>query len=290
MDIGITDSLLKPEEEKFGRDKYKKMHEFGFSTLDFQLMDTDDVWYQLDDEQLKKKAAETRAWMEDGGMRVSQAHGPWTWPPTKDTTPEGRILRAAEMKKSMYITHLLGGENWVMHPIMPFGKEDIPLGRQQETWELNVAFLSELAVYAGEIGVTLCVENMPMHDFSIATPADILRLLRAVDHPNCKACLDTDHVAVYPDWTAADAVRLLGGELRAMHAHDNNGLQDYHDYPGRGITDWTAYAKALHESGYAGVFSLEAAPSRRLPDEEYEREMRRLASEVKAIITSGKSE
>lgn len=192
------------------------------------------------------------------------------------------------MKKSMFITHLLGGENWVMHPIMPFGKEDIPLGRQQETWELNVAFLSELAPYAESIGVTLCVENMPMHEFSLATPSDILTLIKAVDHPSCKACLDVGHVAVYPDLTAADSVRLLGRELRCMHAHDNNGKQDYHDYPGRGIIDWTAYSKALQEVGYTGVFSLEAAPPRSLPDADYEREMRALSATVESIIASGK--
>lgn len=89
MNIGITDSLLKPEKEKFGRDKYRKMHEFGFSTLDFQLMDTEDIWYQLDETDLKRMARETREWMEEGGMRVSQAtvRGPGRpskIPPPKD--------------------------------------------------------------------------------------------------------------------------------------------------------------------------------------------------------------
>ena len=64
------------------------------------------------------------------------------------------------MKKSIRAASILECKNWVIHPIMPFGVEDIDTGDAEKTWDMNVAFMKELLKTAKEYGVTICLENM----------------------------------------------------------------------------------------------------------------------------------
>ena len=121
--------------------------------------------------QTKKKLA------AEAGISIHQAHGPWRWPP-RDLTAEDRAERMEKMKRSIYIAHLLGCPNWIVHPIMPFGIEDLDTENAAKTWEMNVEFMTELLKTAKEYDVTICLENMPMTKFSMATPEKILEFVR----------------------------------------------------------------------------------------------------------------
>jgi len=102
---------------------------------------------------------------------------------------------------------------------------------------------------------------MPMLEFSLSKPSDILKLVKEIDDPNFKICLDTGHVAVFEELTAGNVVRELGKEIRVLHVHDSKFQFDLHLPPFFGKIDWGDFMKALSEIQYTGVFSLEVGVS-----------------------------
>ncbi len=267
MKIGITSGSLR----KYDENNYKKMAEVGFLYADFDLADTETEWYMADEAQLAAMVANEKQKMTDAGITLNQIHGPWRWPP-QDNTEEDRAERMEKMKKSIHIANLFGCRNWVIHPIMPNGTNDLDLGDDiiQNTWELNITFMRELLAYAKEQDVIICFENMPMPRFSIGSVADIMRVVREMNDDHFKVCLDTGHVNVFPGQTLYDAVKLIGSNLRVMHVHDNDGHGDQHKLPYFGTADWEGFGRALKEIGYTGVFSFETSPSWDMPDEVFD--------------------
>lgn len=273
MKIGISDYYYDPDSGLKPTERYRQFAQAGFSYVDFNTARTETPFYTTTEEELKELIGGIRAQIEDAGLRVWQVHGPWCWPPVKDATPEGRVVRAGEMKRSILIASLLGSKYWVVHPIMPFGIRDISEQKEAETWSINKEFMSELLAYAKELDVTICLENMPMRNFSMGRPEHILKFVREMDDDHFKICLDTGHVSYFPDLCVEKEVCDLAGQIRVLHVHDNGGEKDEHLYPGRGVIDWQGFAKALKQIGFDGVLSLETAPADGLLAQEYTREL-----------------
>lgn len=258
--IGIVANDCRQWEEE----RYKKLYEFGYRFVDFDLVDTNSKYYQCSEEELKAMLLKEKQLMEEAGIVPSQAHGPWRWPP-QDGTAEQREERMEKMKQSIRATALLGCKNWVIHPLMPYGIYDIGTGHEAETWSINKEFMQELLETAKEYGVTICFENMPMPQFSIGSPQQILEFVKEMDDEFFKICLDTGHVAVYPDGNPAEAARLMKDEIRVLHVHDNDGQNDCHWLPYFGVIDWQEFGEALREIDFQGVFSYEVEPPITIP-------------------------
>ena len=287
MKIGISFNPYNNEYARFGNEKFAKIAQHGFSAVDYNMADTDIEIYKLNDSELKKKMLEEKAAADLANIEISQVHGPWRWPP-QDSTAELRRERMAKMKRSIFATRLLGCKYWVVHPIMPYGVEEDSTENAQKTWELNIEFMSELLEYARSQNVTICLENMPMRRFSMATPTKVLEFIKVINDPYFKICLDTGHVAVFPDLSVSDSVRKLGTEIKVLHVHDNAGDRDAHMFPTKGIIDWKAFLDSLDEVGFDGVFSLETLPSAALDDKSFEAECIRLFNIAKSIIESSR--
>lgn len=270
---------------RFGLERFQAAARQGFEAVDYEMAPTEIALYALDDIQLQERMRADKEAAAKAHVIISQVHGPWRWPP-QDQTDEDRRERMEKMKKSILATRYLGCRHWVVHPIMPYGTDDLKSGHAEDTWRLNVEFMTELLAYAKAQDVIICLENMPMRDFSLATPAQILTFVRAMNDDHFKICLDTGHVAVFPGLSVGDAVRELGSEIRVMHVHDNMGNSDAHMVPGTGVIDWQDFARALHEIGYDGVFSLETAPSAELDDEAFEKECVKLHDIAVGILKS----
>lgn len=133
-----------------------------------------------------------------------------------------------KMKRSILFTSILGCKHWVIHPIMPYGIQEKDTKDAEKTWELNIEFMSRLLEYAKEQDIVICLENMPMPQFSIATPAKILEFVKTMNDDHFKICLDTGHVAVFSELSIADEVLRLGDNIKAIHIHDNMGDGDTH--------------------------------------------------------------
>ena len=283
MKIGIMLDPNVPRFGRFGDDKFNKMREYGFEAADYTMKDTNGGIYLLGDTELKEFMESEKNAALAAGIEISQVHGPWRWP-AQDHSEEIRRERLEHMKRSIFATSLLGCKHWVVHPLMPLGVEDLGTKDSQITFNINFEFMSELAAYGERVGVVVCLENMPMKNFSLATPCQIYDFVKAVDSEYFKACLDTGHANMFCEMSPADAVRKLGPYLKVLHVHDNFKDRDAHAWPTKGDIDWADFMKALKEIDYKGTFSLETAPPGYLKDEEFESECKRLLSTVRSIM------
>lgn len=268
---------------RYGEDKFRKIKQHGYDAVDYNISDTDCELYSMGETELEEKMKKEAESAREAGIVISQVHGPWRYPP-QDATEEDRAERLEKMQKCARMTALLGCKYLVIHPIMPYGTHDLELGRAQETRALNEQFFRALVDYAKQYGITVCMENMPMLQFSLATPKQVLEFVQNFDDENLKICLDTGHVAVFPGESAGDAVRELGEYIKVLHIHDNKGDRDAHLHPTEGIVDWADFFRALDEINFDGVLSLETFPSADLDDERFEEEGLRLNRLLKQLI------
>ena len=286
MKIGIrADTLDVGSYGRWGELTYKKLRELGFECSDYNMMSTETVIYEAEEKETEKILAHEKELAEDAGIEIFQAHGPWCWP-LRDKTSEGRKERMEKMQRSIRMASYLGCKNWVIHPIMPFGTSDLLNGNAENTWELNIEFMSQLVEYAKEYDVTVCLENMPMLDFSISKPEDILKLVKEIDDEYFKICFDTGHAAVFNELNPAEEIKRLGDEIRTLHIHDNKENRDLHLLPYFGIIDWRSIVDALNEINFTGSFSLEAVPPRKVSDDLFE-DISRLTVKIVDKIISG---
>ncbi len=134
----------------------------------------------------------------------------------------------------------------------------------EEIWGWCRDSLIECARYAGEMGVTLALQN---HKPMIKDHHDVLRMVREVKSPHLKVCLDAP---LMPDKSieamreAAQAVGSLqvmshfGGEFDRNPDGSITGV-DRIDGVIRGETNqyYRDFARAMHETGYNGYISYE---------------------------------
>lgn len=258
MKIGITCAKL----ARLGRARYEKAKALGFDAIDFTMMDTNSPIYTCDERDLPTVLGAEKNLIAQSGIEISQTHGPWIFPPAEATEQE-RARALSRMRRAIRATALLGSPYMVVHPIFPFGTRE-PEERAAETFALNVAFFRALMPEARACGVTVCLENMPFHHHSLSRPADILRVIAAVDDPHFAMCLDTGHVGVFPELDLYEETLRVKDALRVLHVHDNDGRTDLHQLPLFGKLSFTGFARALREIGFAGAFSFESAPPREL--------------------------
>lgn len=280
MKIGITESSYRVYPKEI---RYQKMKEHGFTCADYGMSNTEVAPYTLDDAEFDAYLTEERRLAEDAGIVISQVHGPWRWPP-QDATEEDRAERMEKMKRSIRGTAVLGCKNWIVHPIMPYGINELGTDDAQKTWDLNVVFMRELLACAKEHDIIICFENMPMPNFSLGSVEAIMRFVNEMNDDHFRVCLDTGHVNVFPGQTLYDAVHMIGDKLQTLHVHDNSGKSDEHRLPWLGTADWAGFGCALREIGFDGVFSYETGPAIALPVDLYGDMLRFMVKSVGYIM------
>lgn len=283
MKIGVCASRFDQRYSRWGDKCYDKIKEAGFSCVDFSIPNTDIELYNCSDERFLEIITHEKKLIGKAGLTVSQVHGPWRYPP-RDLLPEDREERLGKMKRSIFAAYLLNCKYWVIHPIMPYGTDDILTHNENKTWDMNLVFMKELLEYAKQYDVTICFENMPMRNFSIAKPEDTLRFVKEINDDNFKICLDTGHVAVFDELSLADETRRLGDYIKVLHVHDNLYNIDMHMMPYLGKIDWNGFISALKDIGYKGVFSLETVPSAKLPSPYFENIFKIMADMTKEMV------
>lgn len=269
MKIGIQTNSFDKGYGRWGEDTYKKLREHGYSCSDFNMCDTTSIIYTAPRKEAEKLMLHEKEKALQAGIEISQVHGPWRWPP-EDVTEENRAERMDKMKESIRLTALLGCENWVVHPVMPYGVNEIFSDNAKRTWDINHAFMDKLLKTAKEYNITICLENMPMPEFSMATPENILKFVKEVNDEHFKICFDTGHVSVFDDLNIEKEVERLSKEIKVLHVHDNKFGMDLHMMPTMGIIDWTAFANALKNISFDGCFSLETMPPTKLSNDIFE--------------------
>ncbi len=73
-------------------------------------------------------------------------------------------------------------------------------------------------------------------------------------------CMDTGHTnkaSRFGNPPVGDVIRMIGGEITALHLNDNDTLTDQHKIPMTGMIDWRDTMAALREIGYHGIYNME---------------------------------
>lgn len=270
MKIGIYASTFhKAGYGRYGENAYEKIRELGFDTSDLDICETDLEIYTLPQAKSDEIILKEKALADKAGIKIHQVHGPWRYPP-RDATKEDRDERFEKMCISMRATALIGCKYWVIHPLMPFGTSDRDTPNATITRQINLEFFKKLVQEAKRYGVIICLENMPMLDFSISTPAEILSLVEEINDDHLQICLDTGHVNAFRELDVAEEIKRLGKRIRVLHVHDNVSAKDLHALPFFGAIEWKSVVRALKEIGFDGSFSVETTPPVHLPNDLFE--------------------
>lgn len=150
-------------------------------------------------------------------------------------SPDRRINMICEQryKHAIRIASILGAQTVVFHAnfIAAIHNVDYRLGWQRR----NVDFWRTMADYAYRHQVTLAMENMWEFD-----PNILGDVLRAVDHPSLRACLDVGHAHLFSDDTFRfeDWLAVLHPWIVHLHVNNNNGRIDVHHSLHDGVVDY----------------------------------------------------
>ncbi len=154
---------------------------------------------------------------------------------------------------------------------VPFKTCVIHLGMKDDRWDNrslddSLTAIEHLKAFAGPLGLTLLLEHLPNE---VATPANLVEIVRVGHFSNVGFCLDMGHAHLAEaipetgDGPAKpgieQAFEAFGERLVEMHLHDNHGSRDEHLWPGDGDIDWKMVARHVAAMKAQPVGVLEIA-------------------------------
>jgi D-psicose/D-tagatose/L-ribulose 3-epimerase len=128
--------------------------------------------------------------------------------------------------------------------------------RRRDT-DLLVGQLQALSAYAGDRGVTLCVEPLNRFETSFLNLAQqAIEVVDRVDHRACGLLLDTFHMNI-EERSIGDAIKAAGPRLKHLHGCEND-----RGAPGSGHVPWGEVRDALKAIEYDGPVVIESFTSK----------------------------
>lgn len=166
-------------------------------------------------------------------------------------SPNESIRNASieQVKKSINLANKLDANIVVVHPgQIPFLARIFP----EKIIENNFNSLNDCASYANEMGVELCVENMP--DMEGYLFKDINHLNNLVEELGVFMTLDAGH-AHNMGFSTDEMIK--SEHLKHIHLSDNDGSFDNHEALGKGTIDFDNLLKNINNINYNGVLTIE---------------------------------
>ena len=122
---------------------------------------------------------------------------------------------------------------------------------QENNWAIE--HLHALSEYAANLHITLALEYLNRFESYLVSCADeLIALVKAVNHPNCKMMLDTFHANI-EEKNILSAIEKMGNQLVHVQLSEND-----RGTLGRGHIDFDSIMKALQGIQYNGMISVEA--------------------------------
>lgn len=234
--------------------------EAGFDAMDFDFCS--EMKYCLEDtdsEAFRNRFYEYRAMAEEKGLCFDQAHAPFPSGFSDTDRMEDMFRRIV---RSMRNASYLGAQTIIVHPVqhLLYSEPGVP----DELYEMNMKFYRRLLPYCEEYHIKVALENMWERPYGkkikhapCSRPEEFIRYLDGLDSEWFVACLDIGHACLVCE-DPHTFVRKLGNKrLKALHVHDNNGIDDLHTLPYYGVVEWDKLVKAFREIGYTGNFTYE---------------------------------
>jgi len=248
-----------PYEQTIGR-----ISDLGFDAVELIAWDRT----VLQDHYTDERIAAITELVEEEGLEISQMVST----PGGLASPDGKTRRASiehfralvDVASKLDATYVNTVAPYPLGLEFPSIKER-PLAQEQTTdipadldWEENwtdyVDALGECAAICEEYGTTYTIEPHPYR--YVRNAASMLRVLDHVDSDAIGMNFDPSHL--YPSGELPEVVVYeLGDHIHNVHISDNDGETNAHWRPGKGKIDWEAVLRALDETGYDGVLSIE---------------------------------
>ena len=191
------------------------------------------------------------------GFRVHSVHGCWGSRTIEadrvdlaSTNPKVRAGSLADLTRCIEWVAAAGGTFLVVHP-GGFSEQSDFEGRRDVLKEN----LGNLGDFAENLGMILCVENMPPGVYPGSRMADLANLVGELSHASLRLAIDTGHANM--SGSASAETLAAGTWLATTHVHDNDGRRDIHSPPGFGTVDFVAWVRALDAINYTGPIMLE---------------------------------
>jgi sugar phosphate isomerase/epimerase len=167
-------------------------------------------------------------------------------------SPDGRIRQVCteRYQHAIRIAQELGVEVIVFHAnfIAAIQTETYRISWQQR----NVDFWSRMADFAHDHNVILAVENMWEFD-----PDIIGDVLKKVDHPSLRACLDVGHAHLFSATPFEGWLESLRDYVVHTHMNNNDGIDDIHRAFPDGLLDYTSVLKLIRTLPHHPTITLE---------------------------------
>lgn len=217
--------------------KYIEVQPEGYGSGDYQ--------------QIIAGCSNTKKWIDKAGLKVWSIHLPYGNSYDVSTTDEEKRQRIVD-ELTVYIRALAEVYKPYAMVLHPSG-EPITTGKDRsEHITQSAKSVSELAQVADEVGVVLCVENLPRTCLG-STPDEMLQIVSPTK--NARICFDTNH---YLKGTHYEFLRKVGHLVATVHISDYDYNDEKHVLPGLGKLPWGDLLFTLEEFGYNGVLMSES--------------------------------
>lgn len=200
------------------------------------------------------------------GAEIIEAHGLGVstcaaMGPDRDLIHPEEAIRKNGMqyiRDAIDATHTLGGTNLVGPIYSAVGRTwQATADERARDVDLLVRQLSDLAPYAADKNVTLCIEPLNRFETSFINLAEqAIEVVDRVNSPNVQIMLDTFHMCI-EEKSLGHAIRQVGKRLKHVHACEND-----RGAPGSGHVPWTDVAQALKDIGYDDPIVIESFTSK----------------------------
>ena len=123
--------------------------------------------------------------------------------------------------------------------------------KEENNWAIE--HLQALSEHAARLNITLGLEYLNRFESYLVSCADeLIDLVNAVNHPNCKMMLDTFHANI-EEKNISTAIQKMGKQLVHVQLSEND-----RGTLGKGHIDFPSIMKSLDAIGYTGMISVEA--------------------------------
>ncbi len=173
---------------------------------------------------------------------------------TADFTESIRRISLEEMLASVETAAELEPLKTVLHPGMISG---LGIIAKDTARKYALESLETVVQKAEEIGLFLCLENMPPVAGAFTEPEEMSQLLEMF--PAQGMTLDVGHAHIREEGKKRikEFFRMAGKRIRHLHVSDNKGKRDDHLPVGKGNIDFSEIIRELRRIGYAETVTLE---------------------------------
>lgn len=153
----------------------------------------------------------------------------------------------------------LGGGCLVVHP----SHEPIGENERAQRLEYSLESLQILKEHVPVDGsIDIAVENMCRTSLG-RDSSELLSILERVDSPHFGICLDVNHCF---QEEVNGLTKEYASLLSSVHISDNDGVDEQHWMPGKGVINWSEWIKTILEIGYRGSLIYEIHPGWNWPN------------------------